>query len=377
MKISIAVMAVSVLVSSFAFAQDKIASVADDLQFEIEFDAAIKARGGSFEAHVNLPLLPAGKLGKILLTLHNPTSTDITFGDIRTSCGCITVTSTESTLRAQGELPLAIQIRTPSSPKERLTYIQFTMYFAEGRGITVYMKLDLSGIVAFKHSYFSSEVERGESQHTFRMPVIITPPVDPEALEYLVGDGLGELDCKFVSLDDGSQFIECKTTLEKTDDRNRAGVLTMLDPVSNAQAATSCIIKPVNDMVVAPIVLRFARSEDGSQPQSRMTTKAIVRLHDSTLFFPPGSKEASEQLKVAAIEKLPEFSIGASHGEFSVSARRLAKGIYRVELVSDDDANRESSEAVSLPESLTLKVDTGNVQLQKELKVVFWGNGSK
>lgn len=334
---------------------------AEDLR--IERTLVIEDEFGRLYARTNLGLLKSEAKINATLELKNNSSVLIPIRKMETTCNCVRVRSEANNIPANGSISLEMSLDVPKDSMEATKTLLFSIFQDDEHSITVILKYSVAGLVSFKtaHTHLSS-ANLGAKVHDFRIPILVTAPVDVTKLQVIPSDSLLGLSST-VHQKDGEQWIECKIGLDSEKPISKVGHVTLKDPTSGRIADITLIIEAAASVSFAPTVLRF-EPELTAEKDSRGTwysARTIVRIDSSVLEFRKDDPKT---------EMPVDFEWKTKEGTVTHTQKRIAAGVYRVELrwragKFDKDGNELR------PKSIVGRFSSGLMSASKESPVLF------
>ena len=322
--------------------------------------ALIEERGPTLVANADLGALQAGKTVEITLRLVNDSDFSFPVLRVQTTCNCVRVISGGAEIPARGSLDLALSVDVPRNSKTPQEILSFTIFYGESgsEGIEVYVTYDIAGLVSFKNVLtHHTTASIGAKSHTFRIPVLVTKPVELGQIEISQADSLKDLKVALKE-SEAAQWLDCTLAIDPTRSKSLIGRVWMRHPTSGELSEITLVIEIDQPCTIAPSILRFTKTDAEEEVYE---ANGILRLVSTATDKPSESQGRDVDL---------EWWV--EQGELHCIKKEIATNIYRLRFSwRPDPSASEPDEKIIRPREISGRVLSGSLRASLTLPVVF------
>jgi hypothetical protein len=285
-------------------------------------------------AMLQLGNLEAGKTYEIELQVHNPTSRDLPFTGVSSTCGCVKFEADREAVPANGSVKLVFQLRTP--PRSGTLLMTNSVRFVDGttklEAFGLGVRYQLYNMFKIVGNQWTIEVPDSAEQEslTSRMPILIAAPMTHEDLEIVLSETLRDLTTRFVHAD-GQHFIEVTTHKKNITGSSISGDLFVRRKGSEDFDVVNLVVKLQPTISLNPVSVRLVKSSTGEY----FHAKAILRIRRP----PSEANDANNENQQAFVDPQPVIELLIGSEPAKVTYKKLGdSGIYAVTIRYDGPA---------------------------------------
>ncbi len=344
----------------FSYAACPVMAMPEDKSEPIVTRVLIEERGPALVANADLGALEAGKTVQVTLRLVNESDFSFPVLRMQTTCNCVRVASEGSEIPARGSLDLALSIEVPRNSKTPEETLSFSIFYGESgmEGIEVSVNYGIAGLVSFKNVLsHHTTAPIGAKSHTFRIPVLVTKPVELGQIEFSKADSLKDLKVA-PKENQAAQWLDCTLPIDPTRSESLIGRVWMKHPTSGELSEINLVIEINQPCTVAPSILRFKKTD---AEQESYEASAILRIVSTA-----ASKPSENQGRDVDLEWW------VAQGKLHCTKKQIAANIYRLHFSWRPDPLTSEPEAkVIRPSEINGRVLSGALRANLTLPLVF------
>lgn len=308
--------------------------------FVVERDVPIEAMlGGQFALVVDVGRLPRNSKGRIGINLVNNNSIHFPVDELKVGCSCTSATLSTDSIAPFSSAKLDIDLETPSTSKtvERSVSVGLASAKDAYRSVNVLVRYQLEGLMCFKDDIIMRELGDQTEVQRFSIPFVLTPPIAPS-------------DIRFHFTPHSEGMLAVLTARDSS-----FSVDISIDPVFVLEDETNVTLSAVNDSADLSDTVML----------SLMPVKPIQISPSRTTFrFTEVDWEASSVLRIrknndrVGAETAPFVEVLLNGKKINVESIRLAEGIYRLRLRSDNESKVANAKTSGKSTRLEWRVTT-------------------
>lgn len=236
-------------------------------------DNPVQTRGDMLEvqennirAIVHFGKMQVGSTQNFKISIENSLGYQLRLGEAQSSCGCVKVAVTNSTVGKGEDLELEVTFETPPSPKST-TYSQHIQFGDNSNGkqlLQITLSCELTGVLALPHPrHFVSVQEAENKQKTFSMPLVISDPVRPENLEVSTSESMSDIVATVKTTKDKGTELEFVILPGTVDDEGIGGAVFVIDSVTKQKVSAYVNIVKEAPVKIVPHAIRWVPDGEG------------------------------------------------------------------------------------------------------------------
>lgn len=316
----------------------------DEVEFSIEREGEIQKTPLPIRllATFDLGELEPGAVGKLSLTVVNPSPYSLSFDEISTGCKCREATASAKTIEGNGgAIVLSVRLETPTTAKSPSIVQRLQL---EGKTPEQYVEIELRyrlrGFLCFPESRWLAVAKSNASVVEFDLPLVMSVPVLMKNISLSHSDQLKTMRSRLVSEGDKT-FVRCAMDVDDIQPPGLMGRVTVAESITKRSAEIIMSIRIQQPDDIAPEIAVFRYDEE-------------LKVHTSTVLVQLDIDQLSSKPSEFRPESVAIHCSGKS-ANVSVEKKYVAKGIFRVKIKFDTEKGGDQ-----IPESgdLEWKIST-------------------
>jgi len=323
--------------SLFAF-QTAIEPDSESRQFAVEktVDLFVPPYGRHHQ-RIKLGEVPNNSEGVITLKLRNRSGQPIVLGDEFTGCKCTEVTVSSPVVAPSSTEELKITFSTENEEDiKKVLALQLATKESGASGIRLTIEMNVAAVLAFEGSGATLELSELEKSKQVRIPITLSPPIDPQDINVSSSGALRVLESQIVKAKEPNSW-SVAVTLEPGFEDGDSGSIRISHPKSGATDELYCAIRVSPDVRVIPGILRVTWDKD------REVWRASAAIKISGQWLQANApKRSNEQSSYADnTRRKIHYEVRANRvtdlRKLKLKYREIAPGTLKLEIEFDGD----------------------------------------
>lgn len=280
------------------------------------------AKFGDLRAEADLGSFVAGEKVAIQVRVINHTSSTIQFDRLRSYRGNAKATTERSSLPADGELTVHVELSVPEDrhEPEQSVVVRFSSKESPVDAASVRLSFQVNQLLRFHRRMADFTLPEAVLKATQRIPLTVTAPLTAEQVQ-VTGTGDFQDVRGAVIESDGQHWLQFEAAFEDPNQTELAGAFWVRDLRYMRSDMITCLVKQSLPVVVRPAII-FARS---SRDNDAFLLTAIVR------YVPPNSKSGRVSDSPPYREPAAIVAAHVDNKPVEVVTHFLGGGVFRVE----------------------------------------------